>query len=43
VKITYDPAADVLRVVFSPAPIDESHKNKLGLILDYEKDGNIVG
>ena len=42
-KITYDPGLDVLRVLFSNAPIEESNEDKPGVILDYDKDGNIVG
>jgi len=34
---------DVLRVPFSNAPIDESDEEKPGVILDCDKDGNIVG
>lgn len=42
-KITYDPGEDVLRILLSDAPIEESEKKKPGMILDYDKDGNIVG
>ena len=42
-KVTYDSKVDVLRVVFSNAPIEESDEDKPGVILDYDKDGNIVG
>jgi len=42
-KVTYDPEVDVLRIVFSSVPIEESDEEKPGLILDYDKDGNIVG
>ena len=42
-KITYDPGVDVLRSLFSNTPIEESDEDKLGVILDYDKDGNIVG
>jgi len=42
-KITYDPEVDVLRILFSHAPIEESDEEKPGVILDYDKDGNIVG
>jgi uncharacterized protein YuzE len=34
---------DVLRILFRDAPIDESDEDKPGIILDYDKDGNIVG
>jgi uncharacterized protein YuzE len=43
VKITYDPDVDVLRVVSSGAKIQESDEDKPGVILDYDKDGNVVG
>lgn len=42
-KVTYDPEVDVLRILFSSAPIEESDEDKPGVILDYDKDGNIVG
>jgi uncharacterized protein YuzE len=42
-KITYDPEVDVLRILFSNAPIEESDEDEPGMILDYDKDGNIVG
>jgi uncharacterized protein YuzE len=34
---------DVLRILLSNAPIEESDEDKPGVILDYDKDGNIVG
>jgi len=42
-KITYDPEVDVLRIIFSNAPIEESDEEKPGVILDFDKGGNIVG
>lgn len=42
-KVTYDPDTDVLRVLFSDGAIEESDEDKPGVILDYDKDGNIVG
>ena len=42
-KVTYDPEVDVLRIVLSDAPIEESDEDKPGVILDYDKHGNIVG
>ncbi len=42
-KVTYDPAVDVLRIVFSNVPIEESDEDKPGVILDYDKHGNVVG
>jgi uncharacterized protein YuzE len=43
VKVTYDADVDVLRIVLSGATVEESDEEKPGLILDYDKDGNIVG
>ena len=42
-KVTYDQGVDVLRVVFSDARIQESDEDKPGVVLDYDKDGNVVG
>lgn len=42
-KITYDPEVDVMRIVFSSAAIEESDEEKPGVILDFDKDGNVVG
>ncbi len=42
-KITYDPEVDVLRIVFSNAPIVESDEEKPGIILDFDRSGDIVG
>jgi len=43
VEVTYDPEVDVLRILLSNASIEESDEDKPGVILDYDKDGNIVG
>jgi uncharacterized protein YuzE len=43
VKLTYDPEVDVLRIVFSSASIEESDEDKPGMILDYDKEGNVIG
>ena len=42
-KITYDPEVDVLRIIFSNAPVEESDEDKPGVILDYDRTGNVVG
>jgi uncharacterized protein YuzE len=42
-KITYDPTVDVLRIIFSNASIEESDEGKPGVIIDYDKNGNMVG
>jgi uncharacterized protein YuzE len=43
VKVTYDAEVDVLRIIFNDKPIQESDEDKPGVILDYDKDGNVVG
>jgi uncharacterized protein YuzE len=42
-KITYDVQADVLRIQFSNAVIEESDEERPGVILDFDKIGNMVG
>ena|SRR5437762_356549 len=42
-KVTYNPDVDVLRIIFRDAPVEESDEDKPGVILDYDKDGNVVG
>lgn len=42
-KITYDSEVDVMRIIFNNSPIEESDEEKPGFIVDYDKEGNIVG
>jgi uncharacterized protein YuzE len=42
-KVTYDPEVDVLRILFNNEPIEESDIIRPGVVLDYDKDGNVVG
>ena len=42
-RITYDKEVDVLRILLSDAPIQESDEEKPGVILDYDAEGNLVG
>ena len=42
-KVIYDPEVDVLRIHFSDTAIEESDEDKPGVIIDYDKEGNIVG
>lgn len=42
-KIDYDQASDILSMLFSSTPVDESDEVKPGVILDYDAAGNVVG
>jgi len=42
VKARYDPETDTLRLVLRSAPVHESDEEKPGVILDYDKEGNVV-
>ena len=42
-KVKYDQEVDVLTIQLSSAPVEESDEDKPRIILDYDKDGNIVG
>ena len=42
-KVTYDAEVDVLSITLIGAAVEESDEDKPGVILDYDRDGNIVG
>jgi uncharacterized protein YuzE len=42
-KVIYDSEVEVLRILFSNTHIEESGEDKPGVIIDYDKDGNVVG
>lgn len=42
-KVSYDPEVDVLRIRFTDSPIFESDEDKVGVILDYNAEGHVVG
>lgn len=42
-KVAYDPEVDVLTFTLSPEAVEESDEHKPGVILDYDKAGNLVG
>ncbi|HWQ69670.1 MAG TPA: DUF2283 domain-containing protein [Patescibacteria group bacterium] len=42
-KVKYDQEVDVLTIRFSDTQVEESDQDKPGVILDYDKDGKIVG
>ena len=42
-KVNYDSEVDVLRIILKDTPIEESDEEKPGVILDYDRDGNVVG
>ncbi len=42
-RADYDREVDILTVIFSDAPVEESEEVKPGVILDYDAAGNVVG
>ena len=42
-KVTYDQEVDVLRIILNEVDIEESDEDKPGIIIDYDKQGNVVG
>jgi uncharacterized protein YuzE len=42
-KIDYDQASDILSMLFSSTPVEESNEVKPGVILDYDAAENVVG
>lgn len=42
-KAHYDPRADALAINWGDAVIEESDEVEPGVILDYDKDGNVIG
>lgn len=41
-KVFYDPAIDTLTIILSDTAVAESDEDKPGVILDYDKNGNLV-
>jgi uncharacterized protein YuzE len=41
-KVIYDPKTDTLNILLNETPVMESDEDKPGIILDYDKEGNIV-
>ena len=41
-KVVYDPGTDVLSIFLNSSKVTESDEEKPGLILDYDRKGNIV-
>ena len=42
-RVTYDREVDVLRILFRNTPNEESDEDQPGVVLDYDKEGNVVG
>ena len=42
-KVHYDIEVDVIKIVLSSEPVEESGEEEAGIIFDYDKKGNIVG
>jgi YD repeat-containing protein len=41
-KVKYDQEADILLIVLTDSPIHESDESKPGIIMDYDREGNLV-
>ena len=41
-RVKYNAEVDALVIQFSDEKVDESGEDKPGVILDYDKDGNVV-
>ena len=41
-KVSYDAEVDVLRIILSDQPVDESDEDKPGIIIDYDAQGNVI-
>lgn len=42
-RVVYDPEVDILSILLSESPVAESDHEKSGVILDYDRAGNVVG
>ena len=42
-KVEYDGETDTLTVILRQGVVAESDEDKPGIILDYDRDGNVVG
>ncbi len=42
-RVIYNHEVDIIRIIFRNAEIEESDEDKPGVILDYDRDGNIIG
>jgi len=41
-NVTYDPKTDTLTLILKPGPVAETDEAKPGVILDYDKAGDLV-
>lgn len=42
-RLIYNREVDVVKIILSSEPVDESGEEDAGIIFDYDKKGNIVG
>ena len=42
-KFTYNKEVDIVYIKLTDQPISESDEDKPGMIIDYDRDGNVVG
>lgn len=41
-KVIYDPATDVMRIVFRDAPVEDFNEEQPGIKVDYDMDDQLV-
>lgn len=41
-RVTFDARTDTMTIILNDNPVIESDEEKPGIIIDYDKDGNIV-
>ncbi len=42
-KVKYDRNVDILYIQLNDSPIEESDEDRLGVVMDYDVDGMLVG
>jgi uncharacterized protein YuzE len=41
-KVTYDPEVDIINIILKDSAIDESDESRPVIILDYDKNGDVI-
>lgn len=42
-KVKYDAEVDIMKIQFNDSPVSESDEEKAGIILDFDKNGKVIG